>query len=109
MSFDVRTLEVFERKAKRLVKKYPSLKFEIRDLVAQLKLNPEQGIALGNGCYKIRLSVASKGKGKAGGARVITCIRIAQNCVFLLTIFDKSEQESISNLELKELLGSIPA
>jgi hypothetical protein len=90
-----------------LIRKFPSLKDELRALVAQLKENPEMGTSLGHSCYKIRISIASKGKGKSGGARIITCFKLTQNTVFLLTIFDKSEYESISNSELKELLGFI--
>ena len=108
MSFDVKTIEVFERKARRLIRKFPSLKHELRVLVAQLKENPETGTSLGHSCYKIRISIASKGKGKSGGSRIITCFKLTRNTVYLLTIFDKSEYESISNPELKELLGFIP-
>jgi len=53
------------------------------------------------------LAIASKGKGKSGGARVITCFKIIKGTVFLLTIFDKNEQESISNKELADLLRFI--
>ncbi len=52
----------------------------------------------------IRLAVASKGKGKSGGARVITCVHPLQTSVYLFTIFDKSEQENIPDKELEELL-----
>jgi hypothetical protein len=61
-----------------------------------LKKNPEQGTNLGNNCFKIRLSVASKGKGKSGGARVITNIVISDDTVYLLTIYDKSEKEKFN-------------
>ena len=57
---------------KRRVKKIPSLKIEIARLIADLQENPSTGTALGNDCYKIRLAIASKGKGKSGGARIIT-------------------------------------
>jgi hypothetical protein len=53
------------------------------------------------------MAIASKGKGKSGGARVITCFKIMHRTVYLLTIFDKSEQENIPDKELKELLGFI--
>lgn len=53
------------------------------------------------------MAIASKGKGKSGGARVITCFKIVHETVYLLTIFDKSEQESITDKELSELLGFI--
>jgi hypothetical protein len=72
-----------------------------------LKENPDQGTSLGSDCYKIRLSIASKGKGKSGGARVITCVKIVETNVYLLTIFDKSEHENIPDKDLKELLKYI--
>lgn len=72
-----------------------------------MKDHPNQGVSLGNDCYKIRMSIGSKGKGKSGGARVITCVKIIHNTVYLLTIFDKSESENIPDKELKELLKFI--
>ena len=107
MSYKIETLPRFEKDLKRLVKKFPSLKTEFIELVNELKINPEKGIAIGNNCFKIRLSIASKGKGKSGGARVITHIKIIETTVFLLSIFDKSDQENISNKELIDILNSI--
>jgi len=72
-----------------------------------LEANPKQGTALGHECYKIRLSISSKGKGKSGGARVITYVLFAEKTVYLLAIYDKSEQDSISAKELRELLKNI--
>ena len=65
------------------------------------------GTALGNNIYKIRMSITSKGKGKSGGARVITCVRIIAGIVFLVSIYDKSEQANISDKELKERVKKI--
>lgn len=107
MSYNVKTIDVFERQAKNLVKKYASLKQELFTLVQQLKESPEQGTALGHNCFKIRLSIASKGKGKSGGGRVITNIVVSEKNVYLLSIYDKSEKENISDKELKELLKKI--
>jgi len=73
-----------------------------------LKEEPEQGTPLGNNCYKIRLAIASKGKGKSGGSRVITYVHVLQTTVYLLTIFDKSEKENIPDKELEGLLKEIP-
>ena len=108
MNYKVKAIPKFEKELKRLAKKFPSLKTEYFDLVQSLKQQPEQGTHLGEGCYKIRLAIASKGKGKSGGARVITCVKIVDTAVYLLTIFDKSEQENIPNKELEELLKGIP-
>lgn len=107
MSFKVKTIPKFESELKRLAKKYPSLKSEFFELVQSLKINPTQGTALGQSCYKIRISIASKGKGKSGGGRVITCYQVSETTVFLLAVFDKSERDSMPDKELKELLKEI--
>lgn len=107
MSYSVKTILVFEKQAKRLVKKYPSLKSELLSLIQTLKVSPESGTPLGKDCFKIRISIASKGKGKSGGARIITHFIVSESTVYLLSIFDKSEKESLTDKELKELLSSI--
>ena len=107
MSYKVKFIPKFEKEVKRLAKKYPSFKSDFSILLSSLKENPAQGTSLGNECFKIRLAISSKGKGKSGGARVITCFKVVHETVYLLTIFDKSEQENISDKELKELLAFI--
>ena len=107
MSYSIKTIVVFEKQTKRLLKKYPSLKSELLQLVQELKENPEQWTCIGKNCYKIRISIASKGKGKSGGARVITHIAITKETVYLLSIYDKSDQETLSQKELDELLKFI--
>lgn len=107
MSYKVKTIPRFEKELKRLSKKYPSLKSEYIQLIKELAKEPETGIALGNNCYKIRMSIASKGKGKSSGARVITYLQVLETTVFLLSIFDKSEKENIHDKEIKELIKHI--
>ena len=92
MRYNVPSIPIFDKQFKRLVKKLPSLKKELKELSDSLELNPVQGIYIGKNCYKIRLGVASKGKGKSGGARVITNIVIAKHNVYLVSIYDKSEK-----------------
>lgn len=64
------------------------LKIEYTNLLKTLRKNPQQGVSLGNNCYKIRLAVASKGKGKSGGARIITNFVVTDEVVFLLSSYD---------------------
>lgn len=104
MSFEVVATEPFKRKLKRLLKKHRSLKSDLGELIDDLSQNPEKGTPLGNDCYKIRLRIASKGKGKSGGARVITYMRVAATTVFLIDIYDKSEQGTLTDKELKQLV-----
>ena len=107
MNYKVRSIYYFEKELKKLTKKYPSLRNEYNNLIQGLEKNPKQGRTIGKGCYKIRLAIQSKGKGKSGGARVITYVAVIKQEVFLLTIYDKSETESISKKELEELLEEI--
>jgi mRNA-degrading endonuclease RelE of RelBE toxin-antitoxin system len=83
------------------------LKAEYSALVEELEENPEKGTPMGDNCFKIRLAIASKGRGKSDRARVITYIYIENETVFLLAIYDKSEQIDISDKELRELLAEI--
>jgi hypothetical protein len=108
MNYNVKSIPVFEKQAKRLIKKYPSLKNELFALVKELKQNPQQGKPLGKNCFKIRLAIAAKNKGKSGGARLITNFVVTDATVYLINIYDKGEKENISDKELDELLKFIP-
>jgi len=104
MSFIVTYTNLFEKEAKRLAKKYPSLQGDIIKLIVLLEKNPDQGTPLGKGLYKIRLAIESKGKGKGGGARVITYVLLDRNTVYLTSIYDKSEHENVNTLVLLKIL-----
>ena len=107
MSYNIIAVPSFKIGLKKLTKKYSSLKSEFAALIDSLKINPKQGTALGNNSYKIRLGIKSKGKGKSGGARVITHIVFSESTVFLLAIYDKSEKANLSDKELKALLKQL--
>jgi len=63
MSYEVIATPRFKRDIKKLAKKYLSLKKEYALLLSELEENPQlQGIPLGDNCYKIRISIASKEK-----------------------------------------------
>lgn len=104
MSYRIELTENFKKEAKRLIKKYASLRTEILELGKELAENPTTGIPLGNDVYKIRLGVASKNKGKAGGARVITFVKIIDETVYLLSIYSKGEIDSLTDYEIINLI-----
>jgi len=107
--FTIRTIQSFEKQAKRLKKKYPSLANDIISLSRSLEQDPTQGVSLGKGCYKIRMAIGSKRQGKSGGARVITYVKITDEDVFLLAIYDKAEKGDLEASELEELLALLAA
>lgn len=97
-------LPVFVKRLKELSKKYASLKIDFSMLLIELEENPESGTSLGKGCYKIRLAIKSKNRGKSGGARIITCVKIESDTLYFLTIYDKGDQDSLPDNELKIFL-----
>jgi mRNA-degrading endonuclease RelE of RelBE toxin-antitoxin system len=108
MPFKIEATREFVNEAKKLSKKYSSLKNDIAGLAALLSSDPEQGTPLGKDAYKIRLAIVSKGKGKSGGGRVITCVKIVSTTVYLVSIYDKSAQDDISDKELKDRIKNLP-
>ncbi len=114
MKVTVRITKNFKSEAKPLLKKYPSLSDDLLQLEQKLLQNPTLGTDLGKNAYKIRLQIKSKGKGKSGGARVITLLEHdiiasvetkANNItVNLISIYDKGDTATISEHELKKLI-----
>ncbi len=95
MSFVVIASKRFNRLINRLQRKYYSIPEDFVTLIAELRANPTTGNALGRDCYKVRMRIDSKNTGKSGGARVITCVKIVGEKIYLLTICDKSEQSGV--------------
>jgi mRNA-degrading endonuclease RelE of RelBE toxin-antitoxin system len=111
----VKITKSFKTAAKPLLKKYQSLSKDLLNLEKTLVSTPRLGTPLGKEAYKIRLKVTSKGKGKSGGARVISLVETTligyaeaisdeEITVNLLTIFDKGDVDNISDKELKDLI-----
>ena len=103
-------LDEFERGAKALRKRYPSFENDFNLFLDELEKNPFQGTPLGSNVYKVRMSITSKGHGKSGGARVLT-YNVLQNgddvTITLMTIYDKSEIENVSDAYIKGLVKEI--
>ena len=104
MNYNVELSSNFKKEAKKLVKKFPSLKQELADLFTMLERNPNIGTYLGNDIYKIRLAIASKNKGKSGGARVLSFVKITETTVLLFSIYNKGDIDNLTDKEIKRLI-----
>ena len=93
MKVTISTIDEFDRRAHQLAKKYKSLKADLKTLKQEILKNPLLGDDLGSGVRKVRMAIASKGKGKRGGARVLTLnvLVFGDAEVTLLTIYDKND------------------
>ena len=102
-----KTAKSFDKEIKRLGKRYASIADDYAKLLLEISANPHLGTDLGGGLRKIRMAITSKGKGKSGGARVITftvVVAVEESEINLLYIYDKAERSSISKKEIEELL-----
>jgi mRNA-degrading endonuclease RelE of RelBE toxin-antitoxin system len=106
MSFAIVTTDDFNKEVRRLAKKYRSMPNDLEALKSELMKNPKIGDDLGSDTRKVRMAIASKNKGKRGGARVITyhfLIDEKSEKIYLLTIYDKGEHDSISPKTIEHL------
>lgn len=107
MNYSIILDKTFAKEVKRLSKKYPSFKKDLLILQDELLANPLAGTDLGSGIRKVRMAIASKGRGKSHGARVITVtvvVAVEEAEINLLHIYDKAERDSISAHEIELLL-----
>jgi len=107
MSFNLNHTLQAEKEIKHLCKKYPSFKKDLADLLDQLEATPRMGTEILKDCYKIEMAIKSKNKGKKSGARIITFFYAVKNIPCLLSVYDKSEQVSIKDNEVKVLVEEI--
>ena len=108
MTVNITTHPEFVRQMKRHAKKYRFMATDYAEFLKNLRKDPFQGVDLGDGIRKVRLAVASKGKGKSGGMRVITFSleKIGDEIinVTLLYIYDKNEMANVSDDFIRYLL-----
>jgi mRNA-degrading endonuclease RelE of RelBE toxin-antitoxin system len=107
MSYKIITIPSFDKELKALLKKHRSIKMDLTSLGKEILENPKMGVEILENCFKIRMAISSKGKGKSGGARVITYVYIQDETVYLLSIYDKSDNETISDKEIRDLIKSL--
>lgn len=110
MSFKIKNTSDFEKEAKRLSKKYASFKNDYANFLDSIKKNPIQGSELYPGIPKIRMQIKSKGKGKSGGARVITfniMINEQDGEVILLLLYDKEEASTVDVKTVREIIKDL--
>jgi len=104
MSIKIIPLDGFRKNYKKLAKKYKNIKEDIRETVLELKENPKAGVKLQHNCYKIRVANSSVPTGKSGGFRIIYYFIDKKENLYLMSIYSKKDQESISESEILRIL-----
>jgi mRNA-degrading endonuclease RelE of RelBE toxin-antitoxin system len=104
ININIKIVNSFKKDFKKLAKKYKKIDEDIRKVILELKVNPKLGILLHNNCYKIRVPNSSTTTGKSGGFRIIYYFIDEQNNIYFMSMYSKSDQVSISDSKLVELL-----
>ena len=105
---EIEVTEEFLRSIKPIAKRYRSFNQDYQALLDELEKNPETGIDLGNGYRKVRMAISSKGKGKSGGARVITLNLIERNGkLYLIYGCDKADIDNVNMNIIREMVANM--
>ncbi|MDE6396190.1 MAG: hypothetical protein K2K84_02850 [Muribaculaceae bacterium] len=106
MNFEIKFVPSFLKSLKHLAKKYPSIKHDLTEFAESLRQNPFQGAEIAPGIRKIRMAITAKGRGKSGGARVITFTVMTNEMgeVYMLDIYDKSEYTAVDVSVIKDII-----
>lgn len=110
MNWKIDPTEDFIRQAKKLSKKYRSLRDDLTNFRDELLKNPFQGDVLQQGIRKIRMAVKSKGGGKSKGARIITLTySIDQDTgqIVLLLIYDHNQADTVDRRMVRIIAGEL--
>jgi hypothetical protein len=105
---EIKATKIFIRCVKPLAKRYRSFRNDYAKILDELEKNPQLGIDLGDGFRKVRMAIASKGKGKSGGARIITLNLVKRNdCLYLIYAYDKSDTDNVSFDVIKRFVSEM--
>lgn len=107
MTYNILTIPEFDKNVKKLSKRYKNIKSDLNKLLRNLQTNPQAGTHLFGSCYKVRLPNSSVPTGKSKGFRVITYYLSQSNNVYLLNMYSKSDKDTITDVEIAELLKNI--
>jgi len=108
MKYKIYLTDNFYKEARQLLKKYPNIKQDFLKLKDKLKHDPITGNdPYGMDCYKVRMPISDKNQGESGGARIIIQVKVIDRVVYLISVFDKSEQSTIKSHYLEKLLRLI--
>ena len=106
MNYEVKVVDEFKKDVKKLFKKYKSIKTDILELIDMLEEDYSVGIHLGSDLYKIRVKNSDVG-GKSGGYRVIYYTKLSNDSIYLLTIYSKTQKESIDVKKLQPIIDEL--
>lgn len=111
MDYNITAIPDFKKQLKALSKRHSSIVSDLQHLIADLKENPFIGVEIAPGLRKIRMAISSKGRGKSGGARVITYTIVmseSEGELYLVALYDKADHSTVDVALLRRLIADLP-
>jgi len=97
---------LYKRAVKKLSKKYSNIFDDVDEFLNSIKTKEDLGIELKSNVYKVRIKNSNKNRGKSGGYRLISYLKIVDNELHLLYIYDKSQIVNLTEKEIDNLIIS---
>jgi len=89
MSYTIIEQDLYLKALKKLSKKYKNIETDIEDFLLNVISEKDLGIELKNKVYKVRIANTDKNKGKSAGYRLISYVKVIENELHLIYIYDK--------------------
>jgi mRNA-degrading endonuclease RelE of RelBE toxin-antitoxin system len=94
----------YKKAVKKLSKHYKNIQNDINQFLDTLQSIRDLGIELKSNIYKVRIANSDKNKGKSAGYRLISYLKIVDDELYLLYIYDKSKIENLTENEIDKLI-----
>lgn len=107
MSLEIIRSDYFTSDFKRLHKRYRGILKDYEAFLDSLRENPLQGVVIALHVRKVRMAISDKGRGKSGGARVITFDALVSDQdgkLYLLLIYDKADTSNVKMNVVREII-----
>ncbi|WP_456479010.1 type II toxin-antitoxin system RelE/ParE family toxin [Nautilia sp.] len=106
MKLQIIEQSLYIKAIKKLSKKYKHINEDVYNFLNSVTTKDDLGIELKSNIYKARIKNSDKNKGKSGGYRLITYLKITKKELHLLYIYDKSQITNLTEKEIDELIIS---
>ena len=100
----IKDTDTFNKAVKTLKKRFRSIDQDWLAFVNSIKTDEDLGICLGEGIYKTRIANSDEHSGKSGGYRLISYLKLVDNELYLIYIYDKSDFENLSENKIDQLI-----
>jgi len=104
MKFQVIEQELYKKAVKKLSKNYKHIQNDIDDFLNSIDSKEDLGIELKSNVFKVRIKNSNKNRGKSAGYRLISYLKITNDQLHLLYIYDKSKLENLTEKEIDNLI-----